>query len=1148
MPKSTGHIITLLAILALATTSYSQQKQKLVLHHADQFEVVLSSDNRYISYVTGHVAFKTETGFIYCDSARWLKGENVRLNGHVLIDERDYRLESDSVFYDLTTEEALALGKRVELWSYLDSLYAVGTHAFFSDKAKYFIMEQRPVVYIKYPDSVNMIEVIANTVEYDAATKTAEAYGDVKITSSEFSSASGCAVMKTETNTVDLFDQPSLIRGKSTVSGSLIAIYSENDVLSRIDVVDTARGEFKEPIDTVKGYYDESILSGNRIILDFDQGELSNITCWGQAYSWYFPSPRGGAETHQNSVSGDTIRFYIEQEGLERVDVVGGAVGRYITSKTRAADTALVMQVDTIDYNGKFIEYHIADSLIYLERASHVQSGTVALDAHKISFDTRQKIIEAYSAYLDQDTVGTKYSVAAQIQPNSIPVILRDKSQEIYGDYLLYSIDTEKGRIIQSKSDYQAGLYYGDKLYREQERIVYVDDGRYTTCDAEEPHFHFHSKHMKLIQDDKLIAKPVVFYVERIPVFALPYYVFPLKKGRHSGFLPFTFGQFQTGDRYIRDVGYYWAASEYWDLRASMDYHEIQQTLAFNTRMDFKKRYLLDGYLAGSYARETAYSTSVASESKSNRWTLRGVYNHTFSPSFSIRSSADFQSDKSYYTDYSQNLEERLNRNTKSQLSFSKRFANGISLSGTVTHNVDLDAESRTDNIPNLSMSFPRIWPFGSGSKDESGQLVKKWYNDIVLSYSPNLTNFSSRITRDSTYVLAIDTTIDSSLTPWDTTVVETVDTLSYRSRKKYAQINHNPSITLPGIKFGNYLNLTPRFSYSETWIRIYETDQSIDKAIDASTTYRTYAWNTGVSANTKLYGTVYPNIAGLTGLRHVITPTVSYTYYPDIDLHPEVRAFAGGGAGSKKSSVMGFRLENLFQAKYRKGENEVNKDLLSVSSNFSYDFEKEDKPLSNLSTSFSSSALPIIQSLSGSMTHTFYNPENDELDFWSPYLTYFNVDANFRIAGKNFLFDDPDEQVERGSLRDYESIADYAQPVAPTQTGGTRATGWSLTATYSYTESGRGEAWTKRSFIRMNLSFKLTPTTSITYSQQYDIERGLTVNNAVNIVRQLHCWSGSLYWVPIGSNRGFGFKLFVTEIPEIKIDSNHDTFLESLQ
>jgi len=70
----------------------------------------------------------------------------------------------------------------------------------------------------------------------------------------------------------------------------------------------------------------------------------------------------------------------------------------------------------------------------------------------------------------------------------------------------------------------------------------------------------------------------------------------------------------------------------------------------------------------------------------------------------------------------------------------------------------------------------------------------------------------------------------------------------------------------------------------------------------------------------------------------------------------------------------------------------------------------------------------------------------------------------------------------------------------------------------------------------------------NLTASQSYDIDQKATVNNSVNIVRKIHCWSGSLYWVPIGSNRGFGFKLFVSAIPEIKFDNAHDSFLNKLQ
>ncbi|MDH4158401.1 MAG: putative LPS assembly protein LptD, partial [candidate division Zixibacteria bacterium] len=672
-------------------------------------------------------------------------------------------------------------------------------------------------------------------------------------------------------------------------------------------------------------------------------------------------------------------------------------------------------------------------------------------------------------------------------------------------------------------SEYERGLYYGEKLYREQERIFYVNDGRYTTCDADEPHFHFHSKNMKLIEGEKLIARPVVFYIERIPLLAIPYYVFPLKRGRHSGFLPFTFGKFERGDRYVKNVGYYWAASEYWDWQGSFDYHEKSQNLTFSSRVNFRKRYVLDGYVLGSYLRDANYDRFSAAEFHRDRYVIKGAYNHIVSPSFNVNAYGDFVSDKTYYSDFSLHSEDLLNRSIKSQVSFSKRFGTNTSLSGNASHTVNLDDESRVDDLPTARLSLPTIWPFGSGRLNEEGKLERSWYHGFSLRYSPTFRNYSSRVTVEDT-VIVVD---------GDSTVI------THRSRRKWAKIEHNPSLNLPALKLGNYLNIVPGFRYSETWFKISQTDQSLAAGIDATTTYRTYSYSTGVSANTTLYGTVYPGIAGLVGLRHVLNPSVSYSYSPDIDRHPGVRAFAGGGAGSRKSQVLSFRLQQSFQAKVKSGEIERNLELLSLTSGFSYNLEEDDRPYSSLSTTYQSRALGPI-TIDGSMTHSFYKPGTDSLHFWSPFLLDFNFNAHFNIGGTRFLFD------ESETARTATDSAGRLSPTAPRSAS--RGRGWSFSASYRYSESGRDQNWVKRSFIDFRLAFNLTPTTSISYSQYYDFNQKLTVRNSVNIVKTIHCWTGSLYWVPIGSNRGFGFKLFVSALPEIKIDNKHDSFLQTVR
>ena len=118
---------------------------------------------------------------------------------------------------------------------------------------------------------------------------------------------------------------------------------------------------------------------------------------------------------------------------------------------------------------------------------------------------------------------------------------------------------------------------------------------------------------MKLIEGDKLIATPVVFYIERLPLLALPYYIIPLKKGRHSGILPFTFGKFERGDRWVKNVGYYWAASDYLDWLGSVDYYDIRRTFTLNSRLNFVKRYVLDGFVSTAYTKESVMNKRMKS-------------------------------------------------------------------------------------------------------------------------------------------------------------------------------------------------------------------------------------------------------------------------------------------------------------------------------------------------------------------------------------------------------------------------------------------------------------------------------------------------------------------------------------------------------
>jgi lipopolysaccharide assembly outer membrane protein LptD (OstA) len=1131
--NKTGLLLLILGLFLIPRDSQSADPKKptaINLDHADQLEV-LFAPLQDTTFAIGNVIFHTETGTIYCDSAIWLKGKRIKLKGRVVVDDVSYRLASDSADYDLVTGEAVARGSYVELWSRPDSIFATGTQAFYNRDRKYFYMENRPTMFLRYPDSSAMVKVIADVIQFDGFTHVSQASGNVHITSKEIDATSGCAVMHATDNSLDLFDSPVAKRGQSVVSGNLICVSTENRLISRIDVLDSAKGEFKEPVDSAKNEFDQSTLKGHRIIFDFTHGLLTSVTSTGQAYSWYYPSTRGKDEKNENAVSGDTIQFAVKDERLQAVTVVGGAMGTYFNSKTKLKDSVLQTKTDTIGYSGQRITYNMRDSVITLLDHSHVTSGTMLLDAQKILFDTRENLVKAYSADVPKvDTTGRDSTLTSKLQPNTIPVVLKDKGEDLYGDYLEYSIKTEKGRIVQSKSKYETGFYYGEKVFRSTKSVYYVADGRYTTCDADEPHFHFYSKHMKMIEGDKLIAKPVVLSIGRLPILALPYYVFPLKKGRHSGILPFRFGNFERGDRYVENVGYYWAASDYWDWQNSMGYVEASRTLTYRSAVTYKKLYAFDGNFSFQTTRQTLYSNAVAREETGSRYVITAVHNQQVTPSFSISGNGQYQSDPRYFTDLSTNLNDRLNRQIKSSFQFRKTFSSTISLSGQVTHVEDLDLGSRSDVLPSLSLALPTIYPFGSGKLDENGISQPHWYNSLTVSYSPRFVNSWSR-TKVS-YLK--DTVINGS----DTSI-----TASRPSWRAYYRLDQGVGINFPQT-IAKYFTFNPNLSYSESWFRISPTDQSRAIGIYSSTNYRTYSASAGASLQTRIYGTVAPNVAGLTGLRQVLTPSLGYSFVPKTARHDAEAGYAGATAGSSvQSGYLNVSLGQLYQAKIKRGDDEKALDLITISSSATYNFRGDSLKWSNVSTSFQSNILPRI-GLSGSMIHTLYKPGTAQLRPLSPSLLGFSINTSFQLAGTRFFFDDPGQPNKNKGEDTAVTLSASGGGTAAPPTSSSR---WNMSVEYNYSESGRGVNFYKSAFLRLSLGFALTTTTNVAYSQSYNPVDGRTVYNSVTLTKNLHCWTGILTWVPTGSTRGWAFQLFVTAIPAIKVDNSQSTVSSSM-
>ncbi len=1016
------------------------------------------------------------------DTVMFIKDEAIRLKGHALAQDTANQIDADIIDYDIAKRTVTANGKKVTIISRIDSLKAIGNNAWFSRDSSIFRMFNRPILYVNFEDTARMIQIVADRIAFNSADKIGYADGDVVIRQQDTESKSERAIMYGDNDVVTLLGgNPVAQRKDSYITGDTLVFFSHKGNLDRITVMGDAKGDFTEPNKSDSSRQDHFELKAFDLDFYFAGGDLKTVIAARQAYSFYNPAVIDSQETVKNYASGDTIKLYLVDKSLSEVNIIGGAEGQYLSGKKPANDTLTGPVVDTIDYNGNRIDYNLDDSTIVLTGQAKVVSGKMSLAAAKVDYLTTRQLVLAYDDSSKVNDTGLVY----------YPVILNDGTEELLGSYMEYSLETERGLIHQSKTEYQQAFYHGQDLYRVEKDVYYVKNGVYIPCDREDGGVSFWSRNMKMIRGDKIIARPVVFRIEKLPLMIVPYYVFPVKPGRHSGFLPFKIGNFERGSRYLQNVGYYWAASEFWDLKGSMDYFE-DYGLKFNGEFRYNVRYKFNGSIAGSFGSDSRFESYQ--QVRQQRWSLVVNHSQTVSPTMSIRASGNFVSDKSYYTDFSSNENDRLNRNIKSQLSIAKRFGN-TALSAQFTHTDNLDEESRSDLLPSASISFPSRPLFGSPKKSDDGQTKGSWYNDIYMNYNISMRNYSSR-----------NTLTDGT-----------------KSRREYAVVNHSTGLSTPFTLF-RYLKFTLSMPYQETWYKVFETDQSIDAGIDASKFYRRYAYSASVSAGTDLYGNVEPNLFGLQALRHVLTPRIAYSYAPEITKNDAVKNYTGtGGGSSSKSQSMTFSLSQLFQAKVKSGEQSRNLTLLTLNHSLSYNLEAKGRKFSDLTTTAQTSILKYIN-MSGSIIHELYKPGTDELNLFSPYLKSFNISTRFSTSGV---------------FGHYRSVLPCSDPNCQGGDIETSDQTWNLSVRHYYQESGRGDSFNKTHTIDFTLEIKPSPNWDVVYSQYYDIANDNTVRRSIEVHREMGCWQGRFYWKPNGSNSGYGFIINVIQIPDIKVEKS---------
>lgn len=782
-----------------------------------------------------------------------------------------------------------------------------------------------------------------------------------------------------------------------------------------------------------------------------------------------------------------------------------------------------------ISYRADDVSLSDGGNTIWLRGRARLKYQDMALKAAIIRIDQQKKILYAtgVSDSLDADSNRVM---------RGIPVFTETGQEPLFGDSIEYNFHTQRGIVKVGKTKMEPGYYRGQDIHRIADSTLLVKNGIFTSCEyIDHPHYYFKSSKIRLKVHDKVIAKPIVFYIADVPLMWLPFGIFPNKGGRHSGIVIPKYGESTVGGRFLRGMGYYWAPNDYFDATFLTDYYD-KLGFAYRTRARYTVRYKLNGSFNAEY-----YPRNPSSGERAERWRFSFTHRQKIDPTMNISGSGSFMSDRQFARQLSPNLEDRLNQNITSSLSFNKSWpGTGNSLTLSTSRNENLQTGRVSYTLPNLSFNHSSRSLYETLTGKKLGG-KRNWLQSINYSYSSRLINRGDKVTQN-------DSTISQS-----------------QSRG----IQHNISLNAPN-KFLKYITVNPRLNIQEDWVDEITLAQydSVTKTIverQKKQFAARHSFTTSISARTKLYGLFEPNIGSLKYIRHLIEPSVSFNFRPDLsgafygyfneiaDSNGVIRKVDKfkkspfGGTGRSESKSMSLRLSNVFEGK-KIDENGKEKkiSLLTATFNTNYDFTKDSLRWSDLSTSLRTRLFG--KNISISMRHSFYKLKKDKsgrLNQFLPFPELLNLSTSFgfsitdrtfskkKAKGENTKTTHTDSlQAGEGILKEETSWVphkDYKKETSQIKLP------WSTSFTFNYSYN-RLRKDPNRLDMTVRASFQLSENWKVSWNAYFDLVDKKITTQRFTFYRNLHCWEMSFGWQPAINYYDFQINIKASALHDIKL------------
>lgn len=793
----------------------------------------------------------------------------------------------------------------------------------------------------------------------------------------------------------------------------------------------------------------------------------------------------------------------------------------------------LKISKDTLDAP---VNYEAADSMAF-----DIPNKRIILYAKgKVTYKDIE--LKADSIIMDQPTdmiiAGPRRDTAGKL--TGLPVMVQADTK-MQSDLIRYNFKKQQG-ITRNTYTEQGELHVNLQQSKAISKTEYFGKlARLTTCNLDTPHFAFISSKIKLINQKLAVTGPVHPEFEGVPVpIYIPFGLFPLNQGRHSGLLAPQFSSSQQFGLGLEGLGYYKVLNDYFDVTLRSNLYSYG---GFNVYLTptYRVRYRYNGSLNFAYQQ-----TRILSSDAKNEFTNSKTFNITWSHTVDSRArpgttfSANVNAGSTKFNQYvANNATRNFSNQLNSSIVYTKAWGSKYNLSLNASHNQNNNTGLVNLSLPNLQFNVNTFYPFQK--KEFAG--TPKWYEKLGIGLNSNVGNQISFY--DSLF-----------------NIRRLIDTMQWGAQ-------HVIPIQLSLPPIGPF-QIAPGISYQEKWYsrkfqRVWNPNaKKVDTAIQKGLyTSRDMSFSLGI--NTAIFGTYdrFKKTSRVVAIRHVIRPTFSINYKPDLaakDYYNVQIDTAGrqyrfsyyegsmfGAFAEGKFGGISFGVDNNIEMKVRDRKDTVTnggikkvKLIDGFGFNGNYNFMADSFQLSQISFYARSTLFEKINITAGATMDPY---KVDSLGFRQKEFTWAGNNKSFpRITNGNIAISASFQSKTKDKKKEERVLNNQDVPAQTLQEQQMQLeymrqnpsefvdfdVPWNLSLSYSLNFSRvlKSDYSGFRTDIYSNLSvngdFSLTPKWKVGASCYYDFKTATIQSITTFITREMHCWQLSINVTPVGLYRSF--------------------------